>query len=201
MLVNNILASFLFTNYYNMATTNFRKLLDTSINQIDRRLKEKYEDTLKETALKYFDNEKYNSIWQQIIDLNNQIDELKTEVRRLESQKESFKPKLSFEWEEWMKNNWYSSYFRKEDESTYQARRELHNEPVYKNIEEFRKLSMKFINAIWLAVWSKDQRNVLLSFYNLDWKSLGIDIPPSMDFGLCEVKDWKIISDTKLLSN
>ena len=53
-----------------------------------------------------------------------------------------------------------------------------------------------------LAVWTKEKRAILMSFYNLDWKSLGIDIPPEMNFSDVKIEDWKIISDTsKLLSN
>ena len=179
---------------------NFRKLLDTCISEIHKSVNDKYNDTVKETELKHYDTKEYQAKDQLIKEMTNKISQLEKEKRRLESERDSLRPSVSFEWKEWLSENNYAT--RNATEAYYLACKELHNEPVHTNIEQFRLLSNKFMNAMNIAVWTKEQRNILMSFYNLDWKSLGIDIPPEMNFSEVEVKDGKIISDTsKLLSN
>jgi hypothetical protein len=70
-----------------------------------------------------------------------------------------------------------------------------------KNQEEFEIIWDRFINMIDLACGDKERRSVLLQFYSIDWKSLGIDVPCDLNIGNIQIVDGRIISDaTKLLN-
>jgi len=180
---------------------NFEKLLSTSISDIKNRLRNKYDNEVKIKTLNYFDTKEYDKLSNEYKTLDKKRDEINKLMREVESKKNKLKPSITFESEEWVKKTLgYYKYWITEPE--VQAMKELHDKPIYTNQQEFTNLSSKFMNAMNLWVGTKEKRNILMSFYNLDWKSLWIDIPPEMNFNEVKIKDGKIISDTsKLLSN
>ena len=70
----------------------------------------------------------------------------------------------------------------------------------FTNINALQDIVGRFDRMLSLAVDSKEERNILLKFYTLDWKSLGIDVPAELDISNIEIKNGVIISDSKLLS-
>jgi len=180
---------------------NFDKLLSTSIYDISRRLQDKYNEEVKIKTLDYFDTKEYDKLTTKYNKLEQQREDIWKQMRNIEDIKSKLKPSESFESKEWLRDNNYSACYNM-NEPKAQAIITLHNKPVYTNIQEFVNLSSKFTNAMNLWVGTKEKRNILMSFYKLDWKSLWIDIPPEMNFSDVNIKDGKIISDTsKLLSN
>lgn len=181
---------------------NFDKLLEASVQDIKRSVNTKYDQTLTEEKAKYYNKEQHSQYADMIDKVQMQIDELQKKKRELEDAKDKLIPDMSFEWKEWCSENGYHVGYGNRTEPAYLARKALHDQPVYRNIAEFDALSNKYINAMNIAVGTKEKRAILMSFYNLDWKSLWIDVPPEMNFNEVEIKDGKIISDTsKLLSN
>ena len=73
--------------------------------------------------------------------------------------------------------------------------------PSYLNMKEFPKIVGRFRNMFNLAVSQKEHRDILLKFYSIDWKGIGIDVPPELDIGNIEIKWGVITSDTTKLLN
>ena len=181
-------------------STNFNKILETAIGEIHRELSNNYESKYRELSEKYTDTETIEEIKNRISKMEHQRAKLYDDIQRAEKELREAKTSVTFEQEKWLRENGYSSYSA--TEADYKARKELHDGIEKQNEVEFDNLKRKFLNAMNLAVGAKEKREVLFKFYSLDWKSLGISIPPDMNFAEVEIKDGKIISDSsKLLSN
>ena len=74
------------------------------------------------------------------------------------------------------------------------------NKPVFTNVRSFDEICNRFDKMMSMATGSKEQRAILMQFYSIDWKALGIDVPADMDISHIAVKDGMIIADTRLLA-
>ena len=72
--------------------------------------------------------------------------------------------------------------------------------PAFSNVDAFKDFCGRFDRMMSMATGSKEQRAILLQFYTLDWKGLGIDVPADMDISNIDIKDGRIIADTRLLA-
>lgn len=73
-------------------------------------------------------------------------------------------------------------------------------DPAFANVKAFQEICGRFDRMMSMAAWSKEQRAILMQFYSLDWKGLGIDVPADMDITNIAIKNGRIISDTKALA-
>jgi len=153
-----------------MAGTNFLKLLETAGFEIRKSIDTKYESSLKLEEEKYYDTDQDQIFKDQIIKLESEEKKINMQIDALKHKRKQLIPALSFEGKQWLDANGYST--RNKNEVDYLAVKALHDTPLYTNKEEFTKINSRFYNAMNLAVTSKEKRDILLSYYNLDWKSL-----------------------------
>jgi len=183
-----------------MSSNNFTKILDTAINSIKNTLTTNYIDLKNKTKLEFLDSKSQVKLQKQINTLKKQIDSLEKQRSELQNNLTTLDPIIPYydrkDLEYKYPNSEISSY---STVSEAKAIVKLINSSVNLNREEFNKIAARFVSMMQLAVWGKEQRNVLLNFYSLDWKSLGIDIPTDLNINNIQIKDGKIIADTTLL--
>jgi hypothetical protein len=73
-------------------------------------------------------------------------------------------------------------------------------DPEFANVIAFNEICGRFDRMMSMACGAQEQRAILLQFYSLDWKGLGIDVPADMDISNIAIKNGRIISDTKALA-
>ena len=172
---------------------NFIKVLDQAIYDIENKLLNIKENKYKEIKSSVFNSEQQKQLYKEAEELELKAKELKQKAALLD-------PSMTVEEEK--------EYIELTSSSTWNKRKsdlltvkELVNDSSVINVEEFKKIKTKFQNMIKLAVWSKEQREILLRFYSIDWKQLWIDVPPDIDIKSVTVENWILNSGIKLISN
>lgn len=175
-----------------MSTTNFMKILATAVSEINQGLVNSY--------VQKFNKQKESlSLTSAQESLKQKIALKKAEVKKLEDEFEALDPSITYE-ERDQANNQGVQICNLRRQSDVEVKKELDTDPVTTNILEFQNIAERFKGMMNLAVGGKEQRNILLQFYTLDWKSLGIDVPCDLNISNIKIENGVIISDsTKLL--
>lgn len=176
-----------------MSSTNFGKILNTAMQQIRNSLELKYKAAVVKAKEEYTNAGEQKKIKNKIRSLEKEIEILNKELEAYDpcvtsDQKDKIlaeHPELSI------------NLFTRMSDVNKQLT--VDKMPVSTNRDEFERIAERFNNMMNLAVGGKEQRNILFQFYTLDWNSLGIDIPCNLDISNIEIKDGKIVSDTKKL--
>lgn len=175
-----------------MSTTNFMKILMTAIGEINQGLINKY-------VTKFNELKGSQSVTAEQAKLKDLIAQKKSELKQLEEKFEALDPSITYEERDEANNNGIQICNLRR-QSDIQAKKELDEAPECTNILEFQNIAERFKGMMNLAVGGKEQRNILLQFYTLDWKSLGIDVPCDLNISNIKIENGVIISDsTKLL--
>jgi len=184
-----------------MSWTNFIKIFNRAADDIYDLLRREYNEVVEDLK------DKLSFSWKQK-ELKAEIKQIDDEISRLNKIKSFKEDELrlldsaltSNERKERIKLTWINkSDVRNLRMSDLLVTRELVNNKVKINLDEFEKIRNKFTNMLELAVWSKEQRNILLQFYSLNWKSLWIDVPPDLDIKSIKIENWIINSGINLL--
>jgi len=174
--------------------TAYEKLLvEQSQTDKQKEIQEKLDKKIKEKEDIYakYETEK-NLLYSKYQESRGKID---NELDTLYIQQDEIDPYITIEEKRTLNELGFSA----NKKSQYNALMAIKDTPAHINKLEFPKIVQRFRNMFNLAVSSKEHRDILLKFYSVDWKGLGIDVPPELDIWNIEIKWGIITSDTKLL--
>lgn len=195
-----------------MATSKqFTDLMYDWLNTATRLINQKLVNVFDDTKEKVINSNpemielitKKNSLNLELVNLNNKIDLIKKELRNTDDEIN----KLDCPLDEDITNNineqflWTNihSYSRMKS-SHYEAMKLLIDSVELKNVLWMKKIYSHYVQLMALAIWTKEQREVLWKLYSINWSELWIDLPINRNIDSIEIKDWVINVWAKLLN-
>jgi hypothetical protein len=155
---------------------------------------------------------KTNPTYKKRLAIKDKIEKLKEQIKQLESERDNIGTRINTEdaftqkiqnisgvSEAWrlVTGSYYISSMPQEIVNAIAAQADRKE---FTNPTAFKDICGRFDRMMSMATGSKEQRAILLQFYRLDWKGLGIDVPADMDISNIDIKDGRIIADTRLLA-
>ena len=174
---------------------NLRELLEQWLNIAHKAISNKLYDEVKLAKNQFLETTDVSDMMKEVNKKKDKIKILETEIDILQKDIEIQDRSLTHKEIEESGLRWYSNRY-----SDYIAWKNTQNSVNRKNLVQFEYISDKFNQKFNMAIWAKEQRNVLWEFYMLDWLWLWIEVPIDAMTSDISIENWVINVQRKQLA-